>query len=69
MGFIRRQEERLAIRFLVWHRQRMNLVVPPLSELQRQGCRIVDEAHRIARKTGGNVVSIMKELVNDLKKQ
>jgi len=47
----------------------MNLGVPPLSELQRQACRIVDEAHRIARKTGGNVVSIMKELVNDLKKQ
>jgi hypothetical protein len=47
----------------------MNLVVPPPSELQRQACRIVDEAHRIVRKTGGNVISIIKELVNDLKKQ
>jgi hypothetical protein len=68
MGFIRRQEERLAIRFLVWQRQRMNLVVPPHSELQRQAGKIVDEAHRIARQTGGNVISIIKELINDLKK-
>lgn len=68
MGFIRRQEERLAIRFLVWQRQRMNLVAPPHSELQRQAGKIVDEAHRIARQTGGNVISIIKELINDLKK-
>ena len=68
MGFLRRQEERLAIRFLVWQRQRMNLVVPPHSELQRQASKIVDEAHRIARQTGGNVISIIKELINDLKK-
>lgn len=68
MGFIRRQEERLAIRFLVWQRQRINLVVPPHSELQRQAGKIVDEAHRIARQTGGNVISIIKELINDLKK-
>jgi len=68
MGFIRRQEERLAIRFLVWQRQRMNLVMPPHSELQRQAGKIVDEAHRIARQTGGNVISIIKELINDLKK-
>jgi len=68
MGFIRRQEERLAIRFLVWQRQRMSLVVPPHSELQRQAGKIVDEAHRIARQTGGNVISIIKELINDLKK-
>jgi len=69
MGFIRHQEERLAIRFLVWQCRRMSLVVPPRSELQRRAGKIVDEAHRIARETGGNVISIMKELINDLKKQ
>jgi hypothetical protein len=67
MGFIRRQEERLAIRFLVWHHQRINLVVPPLPKLQRQARKMVDEAHRIARETGGNVISIIKEMINDLK--
>ena len=69
MGFMRHQEERLAVRFLVWQCQRMNLVVPPHSELQRRASKIVDEAHRIARETGGNVISIMKELIKDLKKQ
>ncbi len=68
MGFIRRQEERLAIRFLVWQYQRMNLVVPPPSELQRKAGKIVDDAHRIARERGGNVISIIKELIDDLKK-
>ena len=67
MGFMRHQEERLAMRFLVWECQRMNLMVPPRSELQRRARKIVDEAHRIARETGGSVISIMKELINDLK--
>jgi len=49
MGFIRRQEEQLVIRFLVWKYQRMNLRVPALSELQHQASKFVDEAHRIAR--------------------
>ncbi len=62
MGFIRRQEERLAIRFLMWQYQRKNLPVPVLSELERQAGKIVDDAHRIARERGGNLVSIIKEL-------
>ena len=64
---IRRQEERLAIRFLVWKYQRMNLVVPAISNLQIQAGKIVDDAHRIARERGGNIISIIKELVNDFK--
>jgi hypothetical protein len=66
---IRRQEERLAIRFLVWKYQRMNLSVPAISDLQSQAGKIVDDAHRIARERGGNIMSIIKELVNDLKKK
>jgi hypothetical protein len=68
MGFIRRQEERAAIRFLVWKYQKMNLALPAASELQGQAGKIVDDAHRIARKTGANVISIIKELIEDLKK-
>jgi hypothetical protein len=68
IGFIRRQEERLAIRFLVWKYKRMNLVEPAISNLQGQAGKIVDDAHRIARERGGNIISIIKELVDDLKK-
>ena len=67
-GFIRRQEENLAIRFLEWKYQKMNLIVPPISELQRLASNIVDDAHRIARERGRSVISIIKELIGDMKK-
>jgi hypothetical protein len=67
-GFIRRQEENLAIRFLVWKYQKMNLIVPPVSELQRLASNIVDDGHRIARERGQNVISTIKELISDMKK-
>ncbi len=67
LGFIRTQEERLAIRYLAWHYRKMNLEMPASSKLQGQAKKIVDEAHRIARETGGNVISIIKEMIADLK--
>lgn len=68
MGFIRRQEERLALRYLMWQQHRMNLPMPAPSKLQSQASKIVDDAHRIARETGGTVISIIKEMIDDLKK-
>ena len=67
MGFIRQQEEKLATRFLNWQYQKLNAPVPDDAELARQAAKIVDEAHRIARQRGSNVVSIMKDLISDLK--
>ena len=67
-GFIRRQEENLAIRLLEWKYQKMNLIVPPVSELQRLASNIVDDGHRIARERGRSVISIIKELIADMKK-
>jgi len=69
MGFIRQQEERLAIRFLEWQYQRSNQPVPSAEILQSKAAQIVEEAHRIARKRGQNVVTIMKEMVADIKKK
>ncbi len=63
MGFIRRQEERMTIQFLIWRYNKMNMAVPPDSELQKQADRIVDDAHRVARERGKNVLSIIKELI------
>ena len=68
MGFIRQQEEKLAVRLLVWHYERMNHPVPPPTDLKRQAAKLVEDAHRIARERGSNVVSIIKDLVDDLKK-
>jgi hypothetical protein len=68
VGFFRQQEERLALRFLNWQYQKMNKPVPGEAELRQQASKIVSEAHRIARERGRNVVAIIKDLVEDIKK-
>ena len=68
MGFFRQQEERLAIRFLTWQYQKLDKPIPDEAELKAQAAKIVTEAHRIARERGRNVVAIIKDLVNDIKK-
>ena len=69
MGFIKQQEEKLAVRLLTWRYQKMNITVPPMPELERQASKLVDDAHKIARERGRNVISIMKDLVDDLKRK
>ena len=69
MGFIRQQEEKLAVRLLTWRYQKMNISIPPMIELERQASKLVDEAHKIARERGRNVISIIKDLVDDLKRR
>ena len=68
MGFIRQQEERLAVRLLIWQYRRINVSVPAMEDLEKQAARLVEDAHRIARERGRNVMSILKEMINDIKK-
>lgn len=68
MGILRRQEKRLAIRLLSWQYKRENLSLPTIEELERQADKLVDDAHRIARERGRNVISIIKEMISDVKK-
>jgi len=69
MGFIRRQEEKLAARLIQWHQQQQ--ADTPLSpgELSQKASLLVDEAHRVARHRGQNVLTIMKEMVADVLKK
>ncbi len=69
MGFIRQQEENLALKLLKWQYQRMNYSQPEDSVLERHASKIVDDAHRIAMEKGRNVLAIIKELINDLKRK
>ena len=57
------------MRFLTWQYQRMNLPVPPSPLLEKQAAKLVDDAHAIARQRGRNVVAIMKELAEDIRKE
>jgi len=69
VSFFRQQEKRLALRLLIWQYQRMNIPVPSMEELQKQAARLVEDAHRIARERGRNVISILKEMIGDLKQK
>jgi hypothetical protein len=68
VGFFKQQEERMAMRFLAWRYQRLKMPVPNDAELKTQAAQIVEEAHRIARERGRNVIAIIKDLVEDIKK-
>ena len=67
-GFFRRHEQRLAVRLLAWQYERQGLARPPSSHLEQEASRIVDDAHRIARDRGRNILSVIRELVADLRK-
>ncbi len=68
MGSIKQQEQKLALRLLAWHYEKNAILMPPPSELRQQAQRLVNDAHRIARERGQNVLSIIKELVGNIKK-
>jgi hypothetical protein len=68
MGFIRQQEEKLAMRFLSWQYEKLKKPIPAETELEQQAAKIVTEAHDIARKRGRNVMAIIKDLIAEIKK-
>ena len=69
MGFFRQQEENLAIRLLKWQYQRMKRVLPGDAVIKQHARRIVDDAHRIAKEKGSSVITIIREMVDDLKRK
>ncbi len=69
MGFWRQQQEKLALRFLIWQYQKQKIAVPPFPTLKRQAAQVVDEAHRIAAQRGGNVMTIIKSMMTDLREK
>jgi len=66
--FIKQQERKLALRLLEWHYQRNNITMPHIGQLREQANRVVDDAHRIARERGSNVLAIIKELIEDIRR-
>ncbi len=69
MGFWRQQEEKLALRLLIWQYQKQKIAAPPAPALKRQAAQLVDEAHRIAAQRGGNVMTIIKSMMTDLREK
>ena len=59
----------MAARLLAWQYQRLKMELPGEAEMQRRAEQLVDDAHRIAKERGRNVMSILKEMIEDIKKK
>ena len=69
MGFLRQQEVSAAVRLLKWQYERASRKPPAEDVLRRQAGQIVDDAHRIAKERGRNVITIMRELIENRKER
>ena len=67
-GFIRQQEKAFAKKLLVWKYEKAGASLPAAGDLDLQAGRIVEEAHRIAKQSGGNLLEILKDLAADIRK-
>lgn len=68
MNFWKRQQVGAAMRYLRWQYEKKGIPSPQGDELQRQAAALVEQAQSIARRTGKNVLEIVKDLINDLKR-
>ena len=69
MGFFKNQQVKAAIRLLAWQYERNGQALPEKASLEKHARQLVDDAHRIARERGGNVLSILKEMVGDIRRR
>lgn len=68
MGIFKRQEAQMALRYLKWHYSKSGQSMPSPEFLNRRADEIVNEAHRIAGQRGRNVLFILKDMLEQLKK-
>ncbi|MDA3896212.1 MAG: hypothetical protein PF482_08695 [Desulfobacteraceae bacterium] len=66
-GFIRKQEVSFARKLLIWKYSQSGTALPDKKALSAHAQTIVDDAHVIAKKSGSNVLEIMKDAVKDMK--
>ena len=63
MGFLKNQQVKVALRLLAWQYEKAGQPLPEQRLLLRRAHTLVEDAHRIARERGGNVLGILKEMV------
>jgi hypothetical protein len=69
MGFMKNQQVKVALRLLAWQYEKGGRPLPERSHLERHARQLVDDAHRIARDRGGNVLSILKEMMSEVRRR
>lgn len=68
-GLVRKQEVAFTKKLLVWKYEKAGTALPDKNAISAHAVKIVDDAHIIAKKTGGNVLEILKDAVKDIKKK
>ena len=63
MGFLKNQQVKVAIRLLTWQAEKSGQPQLEKGLLEKRARQLVEDAHRIARERGGNVLAILKEMV------
>ncbi len=66
-GFIRKQEVAFAKKLLVWQYEKSRTALPDEAAISAHAEKVVDDAHLIAKKSGDNILEIMKNKVKDMK--
>lgn len=67
-GFVRKQEVAFAKKLLVWKYEKSGTALPDEAALSLHAEKVVDDAHRIAKKSGNNVLEILKNSVKNTNK-
>ena len=67
-GFVRKQEVAFAKKLLVWKYENSGITHPGEEAITAQAEMVVNEAHEIAKRSGKNLLEIMKNTVRDFKK-
>ncbi len=67
-GFIRKQEIAFAKKLLVWKYEQSDTPLPGKAEISAHAEKVVEQAHGIAKKSGKNVLEILKDTLKDIKK-
>ena len=65
-GFIRKQEVAFAKKLLAWQYEKSGIALPDETAISAYAEKIVGDAHRIAKKSGSNVLEILKNKVKDI---
>ena len=66
-GFIRKQEVLFAKKLLAWNYEKYGTSLPDDTVISAHAEQIVEDAHKIAKKTGKNVFDILKDAVKEFK--
>ena len=69
MGFIKEQQVKAAIYLLTRQYEKKGSPLPERALLERHARQLVDDAHGIARERGGTILSILKEMMTDLRRK